>query len=64
MIIPIFPFGAHQEESSKEPGQEWDTEIDENTLGNLADGDVYNIAGQTEPGRQYCDEKISIHAVE
>ena len=46
------PFELEQAEAGDDAGEERDAEVDEDALGDLADGDVDGASPEAEPGRE------------
>ena len=64
LVIPLLALLPHQDQAGEEAGEEGDAQVNEDALGNLANGDIDDVALHAQPGGQDGDENIGIHAVE
>ncbi len=60
LVIPLLVLHIDEDEPGDHPGDERNAEIDEDALGDLADGDVDDHALETEHGRQHGDEDVGV----
>ena len=62
-VIPLLALGAHKEKPCKQAGKERDTQIDENTLRDLHDGDVDRRALPAEHRQKHGNENPCVETV-
>jgi hypothetical protein len=60
LFIPLFAFGFQTDEAGKHPTDERNSQINEDALGNLADGDIDHHTLHAKPLRQHRDKYISV----
>ena len=63
-VVPLLVLEFDQTSAGGNTGNEGDAEVDEDTPGDLSDGDVDCHTFEAEPGRQHSDENIGIDRVE
>ena len=59
-VVPVLALQPDEREPRDHPSDEGDAEVDEDALGDLADGDVHRHALQAEPGRENRDEDVGV----
>ena len=64
LLVPLAALGLERDEAGEHAGEERDAEVDEDALGDLADGDVDRRALEPEQRRQLGDEDPGVDAVE
>src|SRR5579875_98594 len=62
--VPLLAFRAYKYKSSQRTREKWNSQIDKDAVGDLADADVHHRSLIAEPSRQDCDEYPRIKAVE
>ena len=62
--VPLFTLNADKHEAGDQSGDEWDSEIDADTFGDLRDADVDDAALESEPRGQNGDEDPRVEAIE